>query len=364
MYHWVATEISVQDGLLMRGSRIVISASLRLEMLDRIHTGHLGITKCRERAKQSVWWHGLSRPLEELAKNCSECRKTTVQKSEPLIPSTLPKLPWQRVATDLFELKGRVYLLIDYFSRYIEVARLDRTTAGDVILHTKADFARHGIPEMVVSDNGPQFSSEAYASFARQYGFEHVTSSPRYPQSNGESERAVQTVKNLVKKDGDAYLAMLSYRSTPLRCGFSPAELLMAWKLRTTVPMTRASLKPAVPARRESEERYKRQQQSNYDHHHGVRPLAPLAQGRECGFQTAVRRPTWYKRLELGRTRYRLLRVSTDETVELSSISPARTERNRAIRTLPIRRYCLNRSQARIFIQPISRILRYTGAVV
>ena len=66
MYHWVATEISVQDGLLMRGSRIVIPASLRLDMLDRIHTGHLGITKCWERAKQSVWWPGLSRQLEEL----------------------------------------------------------------------------------------------------------------------------------------------------------------------------------------------------------------------------------------------------------------------------------------------------------
>ena len=81
MYHWVAMEI-------------VIPASLRLEMLDRIHTGHLGITKCWERAKQSVWWPGLSRQLEELVKNCSECRKTTVQRSEPLIPSTQPKLPW------------------------------------------------------------------------------------------------------------------------------------------------------------------------------------------------------------------------------------------------------------------------------
>ena len=95
-------------------------------------------------------------------------------------------------------------LIVDYFSRYIEVARLNRTTAGDVILHTKAVFARHGIPEVVVSDNGPQFSSEAYTSFARQY-------------------------RNRL---------------------------------------------------RESEERSKRQQQSNYDHHYGVRPLAPLAAGQ------------------------------------------------------------------------------------
>ena len=99
----------------------------------------------------------------------------------------------------------------------------------------------------MASDNGPQYSSEAYAAFARQYQFEHVTNSPRYPQSNGEAERAVQTVKNLMKKDGDPYLALLSYRSTPLKCGFTPSELLISRKLRTNVPMTRDSLKPAVP---------------------------------------------------------------------------------------------------------------------
>ena len=83
--------------------------------------------------------------------------------------------------------------------------------AEEVILHTKSIFARHGIPEVVVSDNGPQYSSEAYANFARKFRFEHITSSPHYPQSNGEAERAVQTVKNLIKKDGDPYLALLSY---------------------------------------------------------------------------------------------------------------------------------------------------------
>ena len=283
-YHSVATELSVENGLLMRGSRVVIPAALRLEMLDRVHTGHQGISKCRERARQSLWWPGLSRQLEELVKNCSECRKFTNQRSEPLIPTALPELPWQRVGTDLFELKGHSYLLIvDYYSRFIEVARLNRTTADEVILHTKGVFARHGIPEVVVSDNGPQFSSEAYAAFARQFQFEHVTSSPRYPQSNGEAERAVQTVKSLMKKDGDPYLALLSYRSTPLKCGFSPSELLMSRKLRTNIPMTRDSLTPAVPdpaLLREREEQYRTRVQSNYNQHHGVRELAPLNPGQ------------------------------------------------------------------------------------
>ena len=165
-------------------------------MLDRIHTGHQGISKCRERAKQSLWWPGLSRQLEELVKNCSTCRKCLNQRREPLIPTVLPELSWQRVGTDLFEFRGHSYLLVvDYYSRFIEIARLDRTTSEEIILQTKKIFARAGIPEVVVSDNGPQYSSEAYAAFARQFQFEHVTSSPHYPQSNGEAERTVQTVK-------------------------------------------------------------------------------------------------------------------------------------------------------------------------
>ena len=283
-YYSIAAEISVHDGLLMRGNRIVIPASLRLEMLDRIHTGHQGISKCRERARQSIWWPGLSRQLEELVKNCSTCRKFTNQRSETLIPTALPELPWQRVGTDLFELKGHTYLLIvDYYSRYIEVAKMKRTTAEDVILLTKGIFARHGIPETVVSDNGPQYSSEAYAEFARLYQFEHVTSSPRYPQSNGEAERAVQTIKGLMKKEMDPYLALLTYRATPLQCGFSPSELLMARKLRTNIPMTRELLKPAVPDRalvQEREDQYKRRIQSNFDLHHGARDLEPLEPGQ------------------------------------------------------------------------------------
>ena len=113
--------------------------------------------------------------------------------------------------------------MVDYYSRWIEIARLSGTISEEVIGVTSSIFARHGIPEVVVSDNGPQFSAEAYAKFAQTYGFEHVTSSPHYPKSNGEAERAVQTVKNLLKKSGDHYLALLAYRTTSLQCGYSPA---------------------------------------------------------------------------------------------------------------------------------------------
>lgn len=212
-------------------------------MLSKIHTGHQGITKCRKRARQSVWWPGISTELEKLVRTCPTCCKAQNQRAQPLIPAPLPELPWQKVGTDLFHWKqGTFLLIIDNYSRYIEVAKLDRLSAEEVIKHTKSVFARHGIPEIVMSDNGPQYSSQEYAEFARTYQFKHITSSPHYPQSNGEAERAVGTVKSLLKKNMDPYLALLSYCSTPLQNGYSPSELLMGHILRSTLPTTRMHL--------------------------------------------------------------------------------------------------------------------------
>ena len=109
-----------------------------------------------------------------------------------MIATRLPDFPWQRVGTDLFQLNGTNFLIIfDYFLRYPEVVKLRGTTSRDVIEILKSTFSRHGIPETVVSDNGPQFSSQEFRDFAKQYEFCHVTSSPLYPQSNGQAERGV-----------------------------------------------------------------------------------------------------------------------------------------------------------------------------
>jgi len=135
--------------------------------------------------------------------------------------------------------------VIDYYSRYIEITKLNRTTTEEVVVHLKSIFVRHGIPE-VVSDNGPQYSSE-FSKFASVYGFLHTTSSPKYPQSNGEAEIAIKTVKGLFNKAEDPYLALLAYRATPLQNGFSPAELLMGQRLRSTAPMIPLLCEPKVP---------------------------------------------------------------------------------------------------------------------
>ncbi|XP_049276043.1 uncharacterized protein K02A2.6-like [Rhipicephalus sanguineus] len=133
-----------------------------------------------------------------------------------MLPSTTPSRPWEEVGIDLFHLNGQDFvLLVDYRSRFPEVISLRSTTALAVINAVKSVFARHGIPRLVRSDNGPQFAAKEFSAFAKSYGFCHVTSSPHFPQSNGEVERMVRTVKDLLRKADDPYLALLVYRDTP-----------------------------------------------------------------------------------------------------------------------------------------------------
>lgn len=119
--------------------------------------------------------------------------KNSPSPTQPLISSSLPQYPWQKVASDLFHFKGKTYMLcVDYFSRYPEVIKLSNTTSKGVIAAFKYIFAHHGIPEILLSDNGPQYSSLDMKEFASTYGFKHITSSPHYPRSNGLAEWTVK----------------------------------------------------------------------------------------------------------------------------------------------------------------------------
>lgn len=195
--------------------------------------------------------------------------------AEPLLPSSLPDRPWERLATDLFELNGKTYLaIVDYYSRWLEVKLLNKTTSSEIINNVKSVFAAHGIPDIMMSDNGPQFSSAEFAQFAKSYGFTHVTSSPRFPQANGEAERAVQTLKTLMKKNKDPYIALLMYRATPLQNGVSPAEMLMGRKLRTKIPVIQTNLKPKIPDHNNIQKKeaiYKQKQKVTFDQRHRAR---------------------------------------------------------------------------------------------
>lgn len=282
-YYQVRDDLSVQEGLIMFGTRLVIPAVLRKDILCKIHDGHQGIVKCRALARSSVWWPGLSQAIQTMVDSCGTCIKERKARPEPLRPSGVPDYPWQRVGMDLFDWHGLQYLLVvDYFSKNIELAHLTSTSSERVILHCKSIFARHGIPEEVQSDNGPQFASHQFGKFATEYGFTHRTSSPHFPQANGEAERAVQTVKNFLARADDPYLALLNYRATPLQCGFSPAELSMGRRLRTRVPIVPTSLTPEWPklsAMKEANASQKEVQKEYFDKRHRATELPALSPG-------------------------------------------------------------------------------------
>ena len=238
-----------------------------------------GIECCHSRIRQSVWWPGVAGHVQQKVEQCSVCAS---HRREPLIPTPLPDYPWQVIGSDLCELKGEHYLVaVDYFSRYPEVIKLTTTTSAAVISALKSLFSRYGIPEVVRSDNGPQFASQEFASFAETYGFQLITSSPRYPQSNGQAERTVQTVKRLLTKSTDRYMALLSYRATPLPwCNLSPAELLMGRRIRTTLPLSDEHLIPKwsyLQKFRKQNDEYKGKQKRQFDKRHRVNELPMLS---------------------------------------------------------------------------------------
>ncbi|UYV79391.1 K02A2.6-like [Cordylochernes scorpioides] len=233
-YWHVKDELGLQNGLLMRSCRLVIPASLKLEILDKLHAGHFGITKTRLRARET----------------CSVCILEAVSKNEPLIPTNFPTRPWQKIGMDLFKFENKWYLVvIGYYSRFPEMIQLDRLTANVVVRSCKSIFARHGIPETV---------------------------------SNGMAGAGVKIAKLILKKNQGPSLGLLEYRSTPLENGYSPAELLMGRKLRTTLPIAPENLNPRLgdsQTLKRKEGRRRKDMKARYDRRCGATDMEELSEG-------------------------------------------------------------------------------------
>ena len=158
-------EMTIQDGIILRGERVVIPSSLQKEMLDIIHRSHLGIEKCKSRARDTIFWPGMNSQIEDTVSKCQTCIKYHRNNTkEPLLPHNTPQRPWEKVGADLFEIYAKHYLvLVDYYSGFIEVEHLrGETTRNKVIQLCKSQFSRHGIPDTLILDNGPQFSSRSF----------------------------------------------------------------------------------------------------------------------------------------------------------------------------------------------------------
>ena len=193
-------ELHIIDGVVLKGSRIVVPESLQNTILSKIIDGQMGIEKSRARARNVVFWPGMSKAIENKIQE-DEVRNKFGRSNahEPLISHEVPQRPWQCLASDLFEFKGISYIIIvDYFSKFPEVFKIRDKSTESVKNALVEVFTRHGIPEKLVSDNVP-YDSDDMKKFASEWGFIIEPSSLRYPRSNGQSERMVQTIKNLMK---------------------------------------------------------------------------------------------------------------------------------------------------------------------
>ena len=269
------SEITCYDGLLLKGQQIVVPSSMRTEMRKSLHQAHQGIEKTKSMARQALFWPTMNAEITDMIQNCDSCQQhRNRQTAEPLMQHDVPDQPWYKVGTDLFNLLGKTYLMVvDYHSKYFEISTLADTTASTVVQRTKNIFSKHGIPKLVFSDNGPEYSSRVYKQFANDWDFVHNTSSPEFAQSNGLVERTIQTVKKTLRKcfksGNDPHLALLTLRATPGKDDTpSPAALLMNRELRTTLPTI------TQPNNKRSVERHSGKQ--NNCQRKGGRELPPL----------------------------------------------------------------------------------------
>ena len=239
--------------------------------------------------------------IKDYIAKCEVC--ATYQKEqpkEPLICRKIPSCPWEIVGSDIFHFQDKDYLCkVDYYSNYFEVDSLKDKPATEVIQVLKTPFARHGIPNRLVSDNGPLFNSFQFQHFAESYDMEHVTSSPHYPQNTGKVENSVKTAKNLLKKSkaarSDIYLALLEWRNT-LSEGLasSPAQRMFGRRTRTLISTPNELIKPKIAEDVPGKLLKRKQLQAKY-YNMSVKELPALSSGDVVRVKPTDRSGRWYK---------------------------------------------------------------------
>ena len=207
---------------------------------------------------------------------------TANQARKPLISHEVADRPWQKIGADVFTLDGTDYLcVVDYYSSYFEVDRLETKTAKGIAKILRKQFSVHGIPNLLISDM--PFSSQEFRESAASYEFEVITSSPGYPQSNGKVANATTTAKSIMKKGKqagtDIYLSLLGWRNTPSEgMSSSPAQRMFGRRTRTLLLTTSYLLKPKVQEDAKEKLLKQKSKQAKY-YNQNTKELPPLQTG-------------------------------------------------------------------------------------
>ncbi|PAA50313.1 hypothetical protein BOX15_Mlig015377g3 [Macrostomum lignano] len=248
----IRDKLAVEHDLIVVGRRLLIPKEMRAEVLNRMLKMHQGVVKMKERARMTFYWPGIDNDIEMSARKCIPCQETLPsQVKEPMVVRKEPERVFQEVHADLFQFAGKMFLVtvdgksgwptLDYFGT-------DASTYK-VINVLRRRFCEKGAPEVLWSDNGPQFTAKPFLGFLRRWNVEQRTSSPTYAQSNGRAEAAVKAMKKLVRGNwnhgarepnwDDLCQGILMYCNTPRYDGRSPAQMVFGHEVRDTLPIHR-----------------------------------------------------------------------------------------------------------------------------
>ena len=248
----IKNALSVEGNCLFYGQRIIIPSTCQETVLKMLHGTHTGMTKMKQLARSYFWWPKLDNKIEEVVKKCKECQNfSTMPVKAPTHPWHWPEKPWSRLHLDFAgPYEGNNFLLIiDAHSKWLDIEQMKSTTSAAIIVKLRKLFSIHGVPDLVITDNAPNFKSVELRKFFKANGIIHDTVAIYHPSSNGQIERSVQMLKQALRKmKGDIGTNLtrflFKYRITPqATTGVSPAELLMGRKLKTHFDLLRENVK-------------------------------------------------------------------------------------------------------------------------
>ncbi|KAM7286060.1 uncharacterized protein ISCGN_032945 [Ixodes scapularis] len=238
-------ELSLQRDCILWGNRVVIPQVARERVLQLLHANHPGMSAMKASPRGLMWWPKMDSQIEEFVRYCQPCQSN--RQSDPKAPLHFwvkPDQPWSRLHIDFAgPVKAEVFLIVvDAYSNWAEVEIMPSMKSSAVVTSLRKMFATHGVPDVIVSDNGTAFIGAELQTFLKLNGVRTVFAAPYHPASNGRAERMVREVKEALKKQQEGTtqckIARFLFKQHTMQhsvTGKSPAELMMGRRLRTAL---------------------------------------------------------------------------------------------------------------------------------
>jgi len=257
----VSDRLSIMKGCIMYNNRVFVPEQLRAKVMEQFHDGHPGINAMKQIVRSLIWYPGIDADVVRTVQNCKVCLAVRNKPSQKCY-TEWPKADrsWGRLHVDHFFFENKVFfVVIDSLTKYIECEVVSSTSSNDTIEALTVIFSRNGLPDTVVSDNATSFTSCEFREFLTRNCIHHITPPPYSPASNGQAERAVQVIKNLLKKNSTGSLkvrlanSLLYYRNVPhSTSNVSPSIALNGRKYVTIKERINPSFVPSVKSKDKS----------------------------------------------------------------------------------------------------------------